>query len=124
MPETDKWWYETAWNWCTNFGILPENITYKTGNFRVFLNYQQWHKVNHPNSPMWNLEVIMQMLWCYAPKIFNQGREQFDFNYCEKNSRSIDDLAPYFSCWMISYIFLFVVFPRRGSSVQGQDRRL
>ena len=77
-----KWWYETAWNWCTNFGILPENITYKTGNFRVFLNYQQWHKVNHPNSPMWNLEVIMQMLWCYAPKIFNQGREQFDFNYC------------------------------------------
>jgi len=77
-----KWWYETAWNWCTNFGILPENITYKTGNFRVFLNYQQWHKTNHPNSPMWNLEVIMQMLWCYAPKIFNQEREQFDFNYC------------------------------------------
>jgi hypothetical protein len=24
----------------------------------------------------------MQMLWCYAPKIFNQDREQFDFNYC------------------------------------------
>ena len=78
-----KWWYETAWNWCNNFGILPENITYKTGNFRVFLNYQQWHKTNHPNSPMWNLEVIMQMLWCYAPKIFNEGREQFDFNYCD-----------------------------------------
>ena len=46
------------------------------------------------------------------------------FIIVKKISRSIDDLAPYFSCWMISYIFLFVVFPRRGSSVQGQDRRL
>ena len=29
-----------------------------------------------------NLKVIMQMLWCYAPNVFNEGREQFDFNYC------------------------------------------
>ena len=35
---------------------------------------------------MWNLEVVMQMLWCYAPKIFNEGREQFDFNYCDVNA--------------------------------------
>ena len=78
-----KWWYEEAYNLLSRYGILSENVTYKTGNFRVFLNYQEWHRLNAPNKKMWNLEVIMQMLWCYAPKIYNNERKQFDFNYCD-----------------------------------------
>lgn len=78
-----KWWYERAWDWCDRYGIKPENITFKTGNFCIFVQYQLWHRIHKPNRPMWNLEVVMQMLWCYAPKIFNEDREQFDFNYCD-----------------------------------------
>jgi len=77
-----KWWYEKAWDWCERYGIKPENITYKTGNFCIFESYQRWHRIHRPGKYMWNLEVVMQMLWCYAPKIFNEDREQFDFNYC------------------------------------------
>ena len=73
-----KWWYEKAWDWCDSYGIKPENITYKTGNFCVFEQYQRWHRIHKTNRPMWNLEVVMQMLWCYAPKIF----KQFNLNYC------------------------------------------
>jgi len=73
-----KWWYEKAWDWCDRYGIKPENITYKTGNFCVFEQYQRWHRIHRPDQTMWNLEVVMQMLWCYAPKIF----KQFNLNYC------------------------------------------
>ena len=81
-----KWWYDKACGWCDRYGIKPENITYKTGNFCVFEQYKRWHRIHRPDKPMWNLEVVMQMLWCYAPKIFNEGREQFDFNYCDVNA--------------------------------------
>tara|TARA_X000000950_G_scaffold287722_1_gene401236 strand:- start:334 stop:1581 length:1248 start_codon:yes stop_codon:yes gene_type:complete len=77
-----KWWYETAWQWCDSHKILPENVTYITGNFCIFEQYKRWHRIHRTDRPMWNLEVLMQMLWCYAPKIFNQDREQFDLDYC------------------------------------------
>ena len=83
MRINGKWWYETAWQFCDGFGIESENVTFVTGNFNVFTNYQRWHRINKPNRSMWNLEVVMQMLWCYAPKIFNQDREQFDLDYCD-----------------------------------------
>ena len=83
----DQWWFDTAWNWCDRYNIIPENVTFQTGNFNIFENYKRWHRINRPNRPMWNLEVVMQMLWCYAPKVFNKDKVRFDLNYCDVDSK-------------------------------------
>lgn len=82
----DNWWFEAAWNLCDHFDIDPENVTIATGNFNIFDNYRSWHRIHKTGRPMWNLEVVMQMLWCYAPKIFNEKRQRFDLDYCDVNA--------------------------------------
>lgn len=77
------WWYEEAHKQLNRYNIPINKATYCTGNYKVFQNYNKWHTKNCPEEPKMNLKVIMQMLWCYAPNVFNDGREQFDFNYCD-----------------------------------------
>ena len=78
-----EWWFKTAWDFVRHYQLNPSNVTIITGNYRIFWNYQKWHRSHEQRNPLFNLEVYMQMLWCYAPNIFNQDRPEIEFKYCD-----------------------------------------
>lgn len=87
------WWFNEAHKLADEYNISPENITIITGNWKIFWCYQKWHRANYPRHPMFNLEAHMQMLWCYAPNIYNGDSigegdvfdawgDEMQFDYC------------------------------------------
>ena len=68
----NDWWFNEAHKIAKQYNISAENVTVITGNWKVFWLYQKWHRAsNFAREPMFNLEAHMQMLWCYAPNIYN-----------------------------------------------------
>jgi hypothetical protein len=76
------------------YGINPENVTIITGNWKIFWLYQKWHRAHWGRKTMFKLEAHMQMLWCYAPNIYNgesigEGDvfdtwgDEMEFDYCD-----------------------------------------
>ena len=90
----DEWWFTEAHKLAELYAIQPEMVTIITGNWKIFWLYQKWHRAsNWARQPMFNLEAHMQMLWCYAPKIYNGDNigegdvfsgwgDEMQFNYC------------------------------------------
>jgi len=90
----NDWWFGSAHRLAEQYGITPTNVTIITGNWKIFWLYQKWHRAKGNRRPMFNLEAHMQMLWCYAPNIYNgdsigEGEvfdtwgEEMEFDYCD-----------------------------------------
>ena len=90
----NEWWFTEAHKLAELYVIHPENVTIITGNWKIFWSYQKWHRAsNWARQPMFNLEAHMQMLWCYAPNIYNGDNigegdvfdtwgQEMQFDYC------------------------------------------
>ena len=90
----NDWWFGSAHRLAEQYGITPTNVTIITGNWKIFWLYQKWHRAHWSRKPMFKLEAHMQMLWCYAPNIYNgdsigEGEvfdtwgEEMEFDYCD-----------------------------------------
>ena len=90
----NEWWFNEVHKIANTYNINPENITIITGNWKIFWLYQKWHRGFYPRQPMCNLEAHMQMLWCYAPNIYNGDSigegdvfdswgDEMEFDYCQ-----------------------------------------
>ena len=89
----NEWWFNEAHKLAERYGIPEQQCKIITGNWKIFWCYQKWHRANWSRKPMFDLEAHMQMLWCYAPKIYNsdsisEGQvfdawgEETEFDYC------------------------------------------
>lgn len=89
-----EWWFMPAHKLAERYNIPETQCTIITGNWKIFWLYQKWHRAWWSRKPMFNLEAHMQMLWCYAPNIYNSDStgegdvynswgEQTEFDYCD-----------------------------------------
>ncbi|MDA9842978.1 hypothetical protein N9C44_00750 [bacterium] len=89
-----EWWFHEAHKLAANYQIPENQVTIITGNWKIFWLYQKWHRAYWSRKPMFNLEAHMQMLWCYAPHIYNgdstgeggvfdQWGDTMEFDYCD-----------------------------------------
>ena len=91
----NEWWFTEAHKLAEFYSINPDTVTIITGNWKIFWLYQKWHRASpYARQPMFKLEAHMQMLWCYAPNIYNSDSigegdvfdtwgEEMQFDYCD-----------------------------------------